>query len=180
MSDKTFLRKALVEKRKKIPAALRHKKSRLVFKKLFRTPEFRKAAHVALYYGVIGEVGTRAFLKEVLKTKKLYLPEAIISSKKLVFRRFQAFSDLRKNAYAIMEPKRSCSQRSAARMDLIVVPGVGFDKNGGRLGRGCGYYDRALRQLRKVPTIGICFREQLVKKIPMTAQDVRVDRVITD
>lgn len=180
MSEKSTLRDSLLKKRKQIPAASRHKKSRLVFKKLFRAPEFRKAAHVALYYGVVGEVGTRAFLKKVLKTKKLYLPEAVISGKKLVFRRFRDFSDLRKNSYAIMEPKKSCSQRSLARMDLIVVPGVGFDRKGGRLGRGGGYYDRALRRLRKVPTIGICFREQLVKKIPMQTHDVKVDRVITD
>jgi 5-formyltetrahydrofolate cyclo-ligase len=180
MPDKTSLRKALLEKRRKIPAELRHKKSRLVFNKLFRTSEFRKAEHVALYYGIVGEVGTRAFLKKIMKIKELYLPEAVVSGKKLVFRKFRAFSDLRKNAYAIMEPKRSCPRRSTARMDLIVVPGVGFDRQGGRLGRGDGYYDRALRRLRRVPTIGVCFREQIVKKIPMEARDVRVDKVITD
>ncbi len=65
-------------------------------------------------------------------------------------------------------------------MDVIVVPGVGFDRAGGRLGRGGGYYDRALRSAPKVPKIGLCFREQLVKKIPMAKRDVRVDKVISD
>ncbi|MBI4711159.1 MAG: 5-formyltetrahydrofolate cyclo-ligase, partial [Candidatus Omnitrophica bacterium] len=52
--------------------------------------------------------------------------------------------------------------------------------NGGRLGRGGGDYDRLLRKARKVVKVGLCFREQIVKKVPMRMHDVKVDRVITD
>jgi 5-formyltetrahydrofolate cyclo-ligase len=65
-------------------------------------------------------------------------------------------------------------------MDLIIAPGVAFDRRGGRLGRGGGYYDRLLRRAEKVPVIGLCFREQLVKKVPMKPHDVRMNKVITD
>lgn len=180
MPIKSFLRDAVLKKRKMIPAALRRRKSRLIFKKLLREPSFRKAKCVALYYGVPGEVETRPFLKKILKSKKVYLPRVQLQRKDLVFRRFCALSDLEKNAYAIMEPKVQCLKRSAFKMDLIVVPGVAFDKKGGRLGRGAGYYDRLLRKAPKVPKFGLCFREQIVKKVPMRSHDIRMDKVITD
>lgn len=181
MPDKALLRKALLKKRKKIPASLRHKKSRLVFKKLFHTPEFLRAAHVALYYGIVPEVATKPFLKTLLKDKKVYLPRICSGKKRMTLRQVRSLSkDLVKGPYDIMEPKLSCPERSAARIDLIIVPGVAFDLRGGRLGRGAGYYDRLLRRAGKAFKVGLCFLEQIVKKVPMTARDVRVDRVITD
>ena len=98
----------------------------------------------------------------------------------LFFRVRHLSRDLKESCYGIREPKAFCPGRSADRMDVIIVPGVGFDRAGARLGRVGGFYDRALRRVRKVPKIGLCFREQLVKKIPVKKHDVRVDKVITD
>ena len=180
MSDKTFLRKALLEKRKNIPLLSRHAKSRRILRKLSREPVFRRAEHVAFYYGIAPEVETKPFLKNVLKDKKIYLPR-IDSKRCLTLCRVRSLSkDLKKGAYNIMEPKAFCEKRLASQMDVIIAPGVAFDKNGGRLGRGGGYYDQLLRKTRKVVKIGLCFREQIVKKVPMKARDVKVDRVITD
>ena len=124
---------------------------------------------------------TRPFLKEILGSKKLYLPGTDPSKKALAFRQVRSLAqDLQKGVYGIMEPKPACPKRILGRMDLIVVPGVAFDKTGNRLGRGGGYYDKALRRAKKVYKIGLCFREQLVKKVPMTEHDVRMDRVIID
>ncbi|HNX69063.1 MAG TPA: 5-formyltetrahydrofolate cyclo-ligase [Candidatus Omnitrophota bacterium] len=180
MPEKTSLRRSLQEKRSGISALRRKKKSRRIFEKLFRLPGFGKAEHVALYYSLPGEVDTRPFLKKLFCEKKIYLPRVNPRKKDMRFFRVGSLSDLRKGAYAIMEPRKSCPGRGASKMDLIVVPGVAFDRRGGRLGRGGGYYDRILRRAGKVPVIGVCFREQLVKKVPMTLRDVRVDRVITD
>ncbi|OGX13985.1 MAG: 5-formyltetrahydrofolate cyclo-ligase [Omnitrophica bacterium RIFOXYB12_FULL_50_7] len=180
MSDKSCLRKALLEKRKKIPLFSRHVKSCRILRKLSREPLFRKAEHVAFYYGIAPEVETKSFLKKILKDKKIYLPR-IDPKKSLALCRVRSLlRDLKKNAYNIMEPKALCEKRPVSKMDIILVPGVAFDKRGGRLGRGGGYYDRLLQKARKVIKIGLCFREQIVKKVPMKAHDVRVDRVITD
>ncbi len=142
---------------------------------------FRKAVSIALYYGRVPEVGTRSFLKKMARDKKVYLPQTDPITKSLKLRRVRAFpKDLHRGPYGIMEPKVSCPARPAARMDLIIVPGVAFDKKGGRLGRGGGYYDRLLRKAGKIPKIGLCFREQLVEKIPMKAHDAKMDCVITD
>ncbi len=180
MPDKTFLRKALLGKRRNIPPLLRRMKSRRIFRKLSREPVFQKAKHVAFYYGIAPEVETKLFLQKILKDKKIYLPR-IDPKKSLVLCRVRSLSkDLKKGAYNIMEPKAFCEKRPAGQMDIIILPGVAFDRKGGRLGQGGGYYDRLLRKIKKVVKLGLCFREQVVKKVPMEAHDVRMDRVITD
>ena len=180
MSDKSILRKALLENRSHIPLLSRHVKSRRILLKLSREPIFRKAEHVALYYGIAPEVETKPFLKKALKDKKIYLPR-IGPKKSLALCRVRSLSrDLKKGAYNIMEPKVSCEERPVRQMDIIILPGVAFDKRGGRLGRGGGYYDRLLRKTGKVVKVGLCFREQVVKKVPMRAHDMRVDKIISD
>jgi 5-formyltetrahydrofolate cyclo-ligase len=180
MPEKSSVRKALLEKRGNIPLLSRRVKSRRILKLLSREPVFRRAEHVALYYGIAPEVETRSFLEKVLKDKKIYLPR-IDPKKSLALCRVRSLSkDLKKGAYNIKEPKVFCEKRPACQMDMIIVPGVAFDKSGGRLGRGGGYYDRLLRKAPKVVKVGLCFREQIVKKVPMKAHDVKVDRVITD
>jgi 5-formyltetrahydrofolate cyclo-ligase len=180
MPDKKSLRKILLEKRSHIPALSRRMKSRRIFRALSLEPLFQKAEHVAFYYGIAPEVETRSFLRKVLKKKKLYLPR-IDPKRSLALCRVRSISkDLKKGAYNIMEPRPFCKKRPACRMDVLVVPGVAFDKRGGRLGRGGGYYDRLLKKAKRVAKIGLCFREQIVKKVPMQAHDVRMDRVITD
>jgi 5-formyltetrahydrofolate cyclo-ligase len=171
----------ILEKRKSIPAALRRAKSKKIFQRLIKDPLLKRSEHVALYYGVPPEVVTRPFLKVLLKDKKIYLPRIALKTKSLKFRRIRSLSrDLSRGPYGIMEPKSSCTARPAGRMDLIIVPGVAFDGKGGRLGRGAGYYDRLLAKAKGVFKVGLCFREQLVKKIPMKAHDIRMNKVITD
>jgi 5-formyltetrahydrofolate cyclo-ligase len=180
MSDKIFLREALLRKRKNTSLLSRRTKSRRILRELSEEPVFRKAKHVAFYYGIESEVETSSFLRKVLKDKKLYLPR-IGPKKCLTLCRVRSLSkDLRKGTYGIMEPRAVCVKALASQMDIIIVPGVAFDKQGGRLGRGGGYYDRFLRKTQKIVKIGLCFREQLVKKVPMKAHDVRMDRIITD
>ena len=68
-----------------------------------------------------------------------------------------------------------------ALVDVVVVPGVAFTRDGHRLGQGGGWYDRFLPQLRPAcTTIGVCFREQVVDAVPVEPHDVAIDLVVTD
>jgi len=180
MPDKTSLRKTFMEIRESLPFLSRRAKSLRILRKLSRDDVFQKAEYVAFYYGMAPEVETKAFLRKALRNKKIYLPR-IGPQKSLTLCRVRSIDkDLKKGAYSIMEPKAFCEERPISRMDVVILPGVAFDRKGGRLGRGGGYYDRLLRKAGKVVKVGLCFREQIVKKVPMKAHDVRVDRVITD
>ena len=80
--------------------------------------------------------------------------------------------------FGIREPKAGCPEIPLERLGLILVPGLAFDLNGGRLGRGRGFYDRLLLQIRGVKC-GIAFDEQIVEAVPMGKLDVRMDFILT-
>lgn len=86
--------------------------------------------------------------------------------------------DLVTGRFGIREPSAACALVALEELDLILVPGVAFDSQGHRLGRGRGYYDRLLAGIRAVKC-GVAFDEQLVEAVPVEPQDVRVDCLVT-
>ena len=89
-----------------------------------------------------------------------------------------AARDLRAGQFGIREPGEMCARISLNRLDLILVPGIAFDLNGYRLGRGKGYYDRLLAEAGG-PTCGVAFDEQIVGQIPTEPHDVRLNCILT-
>lgn len=87
--------------------------------------------------------------------------------------------DLKPGAYGILEPSDESPTVEADEIDLFVCPGLGFDLQGGRIGRGKGFYDRILGRARPdAAKLGACFSHQLVENIPMEDHDIRMDGVI--
>ncbi len=178
--SKTFLRNFFIKKRKRIPLDERKRKSKKILRKLSKTSEFLKAKNVAFYFSEGAEVETQKFIEKIISQKEVYLPRTL-SKGKMEFRRVDNLSeDIEKGELGIWEPKGTKTRRLISEMDIIIVPGVAFDLNGGRLGRGAGYYDCALKRAKKVCKIGLAFTEQIAERIPMTPQDVKMNKVITD
>jgi 5-formyltetrahydrofolate cyclo-ligase len=86
--------------------------------------------------------------------------------------------DLCPGKFGIMEPAPHCPIADLMRLDFVLVPGIGFTFNGGRLGRGKGYYDRVLAG---VPALkcGVAFDCQIVEEIPLAPHDVRLNCILT-
>ena len=176
--------------RKKILTLLRNqkeedrlKKSGKILKKLFSLPEFQKARVVLFYASFDGEVETFEMMKQAQKLKKkIALPVIIKDQKKILPKLVENLeAGLGKGMYGIHEPSREYSQAlELDQLDLVLVPGIVFDKDNYRLGRGHGYYDRFLAQLPPaVPTIGLAFDFQVVERLPHREHhDVPVSRVI--
>lgn len=87
-------------------------------------------------------------------------------------------SDLLAGRFGVREPRESCPIIPLNRLDLVLVPGVAFDLNGHRLGRGKGYYDRLLAT-HDGPTCGVGFDQQIVGQVPSGPQDVRLKAILT-
>ncbi len=148
--------------------------SELILAKLERHPDFRNARIVMLYSALPDEVQTQAFLEKWRHEKKIILPTVVgddIIPVELAENTGFAVGD-----FNILEPQ---NEPYTGGYDLIVVPGVAFDRNGNRIGRGRGYYDRFLCKHLDVKRIGICFDFQLVDKVPTEPNDIIMDEIIT-
>jgi 5-formyltetrahydrofolate cyclo-ligase len=180
---KSLLRNKLRVSLKRISNSDQRKKSAKITRRLIRFPFFRTARYVLVYAALPGEVQTQGLIKRALRLEKtIYLPRIHRTTGKMAIYQIKNWrDDLRKGTYGILEPKALPSRKgNVSQLDLIVVPGLGFDRKGRRLGRGGGFYDRFLAKSKNVKKIGLAFREQLLREIPSEAKDIRMDKVITD
>ena len=130
------------------------------------------------YISFGGEVDTREMIKEAKKLGKLIAVP--VSGLKRTIRpcKWDGRQRLEKGRYGILEPMQK-SFFGIKALDLVIVPGVAFDRRGNRLGRGKGYYDTFLSRLPKdTPSIGLAFDFQILPTLPTTPTDVSVRRVI--
>ena len=180
---KTWYRNDLRQSLKRIKSADRKLKSQVILKRLLKTAEYRNARHILTYVSLPDEVDTRHFIRQAIRDGKyVYVPRIYPARKKIkLFQIASLREDLRKGSFGIAEPiARKSRQARPAELDLVIVPGLGFDRKGARLGRGAGYFDRFLSRTKNAVRIGLSFRQQLRTKIPAGRHDVRMDRVVTD
>ncbi len=144
---------------------------------------WREAAIVAMYKAIPGELDADALARRAWSEGKVVLLPAVVDGG-LVFRRWREGDALVRGGLGVREPSLEWPAVPIEEASLVFVPGLAFDRRGGRLGRGAGYYDRALAGLGasagSTPVVGLGFALQLVDDVPMTPLDVRLDAVVTD
>ena len=145
--------------------------------KLSRHPQLADAHTVLLYSALPDEVPTLPLLNRLSTEGKTVLLPRVVSDTDMELRRYTGPNDLEQGAFGIMEPTGELFT-DYDNIDVAVVPGMAFDREGHRLGRGKGYYDRFLAQLPHTYKIGICFPFQLVDHVPADAHDILMDEVI--
>ena len=182
---KKELRRRLLDRLRRQPEEKRQAKSVAIGRRLRRLPLYRKAGAILCYVAIDGEVETRPIIRQALADgKRLAVPVTLPRSKRLIAAEIQnPETDLsQRGPFGIPQPAQSIRRRVPAReLDLILVPGVAFDRRGRRLGRGGGYFDRFLSTIPpEIPSVGLAFRFQRVKNIPWESHDRPVSRVITE
>lgn len=148
--------------------------SESIMAQLERHPDFVKAHKVMLYSALPDEVQTQAFLEKWHLQKQIILPTVVGDD--IIPVEYGKDTAFAVGDFNILEPQ---NEPYRGDFDLIVVPGVAFDHNGNRLGRGRGYYDRFLSQHLGVKRIGICFDFQRVDFIPTEPFDIKMDEVLS-
>ena len=136
--EKASLRKLLREKAGALKPRERLRRSRAILKELLSHPRFSQARSVLTYVALASEVETRPLLEEALKRgKKVYVPRVDPETQEIAVIEIQNLKELQPGAYGILEPPFDPGQIGKPEdLDLAVIPGVGFDRGGGRLGRG--------------------------------------------
>jgi 5-formyltetrahydrofolate cyclo-ligase len=178
---KEIARMQNLAKRNSLPAEKLEKKSALIGEKLLALPEFQKAEKLMLYFSIKNEVGTRPLIKECLKQgKQVFLPKTEFEKKKIILTQISSIEEVKKTRQGLFEPIGAKTAK-ASELDLIVVPGVAFDREGNRIGMGRGFYDELLRKTStKVKLVGLCFEENLAEEVPTESHDVKMNLIVTD
>lgn len=189
-SSKNQLRQRLRQQRRDLPAATQRRAAKRLLQQLRKLPEFRRARHIALYSASDGEISTNEVLRHCQQRGKVcYLPVIHRDTKQaqMRFHRHAPGQTLRSNTFNIPEPNAlRRRQIDPARLDMMLLPLVGFDRRGNRLGMGGGYYDRALafkqrRNAANTPLlIGLAHHLQEVERLPTQHWDIPLDWVATD
>ena len=170
--NKEELRKSLIEKRKEI--INKKELSTRIVDNLINLDIYRKAKVIALYKSMNNEVDTNSLINEALKDKIVILPKIV--DNKMIFIMINNDTMYSKSSFGVLEPIGDIYLEN---IDLIIVPGIAFDKNLNRLGYGKGYYDQYLCN-KDIYKIGICFSSQMVNIVPTNDYDIKMDMVITD
>ncbi len=149
--------------------------SSLLTQRIALHPHFQEARLVLLYHALPDEVDTASLFHR----PDILLPK-VSGPSSMELRRYEGAGSLEPGAFGILEPTGPIFT-DYDRIDLAIVPGMAFDTEGNRLGRGKGYYDRMLPLLKHAYKIGVCFPFQhITPSLPTTPTDVRMDEVIYD
>ncbi|MGR8930800.1 MAG: 5-formyltetrahydrofolate cyclo-ligase [Gammaproteobacteria bacterium] len=164
--------------------------SAAICNRLINQPWYIDAKTVMWYGHCRSEVRTLSALQQELHSeKRIVVPYCTIDEqggKCLGLWLLEALKELEPGMWNILEPPRERwlepeKQVKPQELDVIMVPGVAFDSQGGRLGNGAGYYDGLLRQVRPDTILaGVCYQSQLMADIPMESHDVYMNVVITE
>lgn len=175
IDDKKELRKRVRAAVAALSEEQRREQSRSVVEQLERTEEFRRATRIAAFWPLSDEVDIREAVTRWTADKRVYLP--VVDGDDMTFVEYRPDAELRQGELGIECPAAG-EVVSPKELDLVIVPGVAFDRAGNRMGRGKGFYDRYLKGTTAAK-IGICLAPQLVDAVPCQPHDVRMDVVIS-
>lgn len=156
-------------------------KSYAICEHIIRSTEFQSASVVLLYSALGSEVRLDRLIDYSCKHGKEVLLPVCGQGNTMYAYRVMPGTSLISGKYGIAEPDAAvCPQVSPDRIDYIAVPGVAFDRDMNRLGRGAGYYDEFLPQARNAVKVGIGYEAQIIDKVPTRAEDYRMDMLVCE
>lgn len=178
MIEKQELRRQIRAAKKAVPLSEKLERSVPILDQVERLDEFQKASIVLLYWSMEDEVQTHGFVERWYLEKTILLP--CVDGDDLKLRQYTGPECMKAGEqFGIGEPTGEEFTR-LDEIDMIVVPGIAFDKHNNRMGRGRGFYDRMLKSTPNACKVGIGFRFQLFENIPVEPFDVPMDKVIIE
>lgn len=149
---------------------------------LKQQPEYTNARIIHCYVSMNErrEVNTHPLLRTMLEEKKeVVVPSMDHEKKALRHFTLSSFNQLEPGKWGVLEPGEGGKPHNPSGFELVIVPMVGGDERGHRVGYGGGYYDRFLKKVQ-CPTIGLCFEQNIVSSLPAENYDVPLDKIITE
>ena len=174
--QKKALRKKVKELKRQHTLEQKKELTAPILKKIEESAVFKSSDIIMAYWSMDDEVFTHDFVMKWAEKKRIILP--VVNGDKLELKEFKGVDELVAGEnFGIPEPKGQIFE-NPEQIDLILVPGVAFDKNYNRMGRGKAYYDKLLR-VSKAYKFGVCFNFQVFEEVPFDELDVQMDTVVS-
>ncbi|XP_006905386.1 5-formyltetrahydrofolate cyclo-ligase isoform X1 [Pteropus alecto] len=189
-SAKRSLRAELKQRLRTVSAEERLRQSRLLTQKVIAHSQYQKSKRISIFLSMQDEIETEEIIKDIFQQgKTCFIPRYQFQSNHMDMVKLaspEEIFSLPKTSWNIHQPGEDEVREEALStggLDLIFMPGLGFDRQGNRLGRGRGYYDAYLKrcaqqQHAKPYTMALAFKEQICLQVPVDENDVKVDEVL--
>lgn len=175
--EKDELRKKIRELKRQFSKEEKRLKSKIIIEKIEKLHEFQNSKVIMAYWSMSDEVFTHDFVLKWYNKKIIILP--VVKDEELELKTFTGIENMTQGqSFNIGEPTGDIFSE-VQNIDFIIVPGVAFDKNKNRLGRGKAYYDKLLKEVKAIK-VGVCFDFQLVETVPVDQHDIKMDLVVSD
>ena len=174
IKDKKYqIRADIRAKKRQLSEEEKKEAARIVFERIETMLAFQKAKVVFLYWSTPSELPTHEYVRKCSEKKIILLPS--VSGDKMHLRRYVSSKEMQMGEGNILEPTTDIYK---GHFDLAIIPGIAFDRERHRMGRGRGYYDRFLNS-KSITTYGVGFDFQVLRKIPVTRRDMKVTSVFS-
>lgn len=179
---KAVLRKSMITLRSQLSEEEAKRRSTLIADGLRSLQDYQKAKTILFYVSVKNEVDTHELIREALQTgKRIAVPITNLREKVLCLSEIKGMEELKKSTFDLLEPAEEFRRpTSLQEIDLVVVPGIAFDRKGNRIGYGAGFYDRLLSTRPDVLKVALAYQFQVVDRIDIYDGDVPIDILVTE
>jgi len=184
--DKKVLRKEILTERKNINTVKKEEMDNKILDRFYKSEYYRKAKKIFIYVSFDSEIDTKRIInKALMDNKKIYVPRTEFKTRLMDAVEVTSLDNLIESEYGILEPSIKDPHINPNELDLIVVPGVAFDRQGARMGYGAGFYDRYFEKINKdnskaVIKLALAYDFQIIDKVPMNDRDIPVSCIITE
>ena len=178
---KKVIREKYRKIRREIPEDQRKSAEEKITENLFSLPEYEAARLIYCYVSIDDEADTRRIIEESLRRGKKAAVPRVTGKHRMEFCLIRSFADLRPGFLSIPEPEPWCEKSAPPSEEtLVILPGTAFDRKGGRIGYGGGYYDAYLEGKENCRKAALAFHAQVAEKVPADSHDIRVDIIVTE
>jgi 5-formyltetrahydrofolate cyclo-ligase len=181
---KSDIRKSILKKRDALTPIERSRDSAIIRQRIFQTPEWNDAHTVLIYASYKSEVDTTKLIKTALENgKRVVLPVIDERDHQIRISELKSFGDLAPGHFhGIHEPAKHLQKLiDPSEVELAVVPGIAFDRKGGRIGFGGGFFDKLLARMPRARRMGLAYSLQLrTRGLPKESHDVAMHIVVTE
>lgn len=179
--DKKEIRKNIIKMRDELTLERRMVLDNRILESVLELNRYQQANMIFLFLSFGSEVDTKRLIERALaKQKRICVPRVISRQAGMLPFEIIGLQDVEPGHYGILEPKNGCRLVELTEIDLVLMPGVAFDRSGGRIGYGGGYYDRLFAKAAYIAKIALAYEMQVLETLPLEEHDIRIDGLVTE